>query len=207
MQRQMKKFYKSNAGVTLVELIVCILIMGMVTGVVTFFISASRTSYYSVHNEVSMQTEADMAITYINDIALEATEYYDTAQYISGSGKTYRTLCMRAVDNYTEYFYFIVHEIETNTLRFSKIESSNTSVIWKPGTTSFQLSEINIDATLSAFNIYGNIRKLLAMYVSEFNPGIPTATSEAGLLKLSIKLTYGSSNYVANKNIRSRNIA
>ena len=66
---------KSNEGLSLVELVVTSLIMGMVSLIIVLFVSASRNSYTIVNNEVTMQTEADMAVTYISNYAEQAMDY------------------------------------------------------------------------------------------------------------------------------------
>ena len=46
---------KSNEGLSLVELVVTSLIMGMVSLIIVLFVSASRNSYTIVNNEVTKQ--------------------------------------------------------------------------------------------------------------------------------------------------------
>ena len=82
MKRILNKRRADNKGLTLIELIVTTLIMSMVVGIVVIFVASSRNSYLLIHNEAMMQNEAEIAMSYISDIAEKATAgrvtgYYD----------------------------------------------------------------------------------------------------------------------------------
>ena len=77
------KISKDDRGFSLIELIVCILMLGMVTGIIVIFVASSTNSYNLIYDEVNMQTEADVAMTYINELAVEAKDYTVTALFIN----------------------------------------------------------------------------------------------------------------------------
>lgn len=199
----------NNKGITLIELIVTTLIMSMVVGIVVIFVASSRNSYIVVHNEAIMQTEAEIAMTYITDIAEEASAYRVTGNYSISDGagsKTYNALVMKAIDS-VPYYYFIVHDVNACELKFCRIECSDEDKLkWTAGTDKDSINNIDVLATLEANNIYeaDNKRCFLADYVTAFNPVIPE--NNKGLLQVSLEFEYGDSSYSAGKNITSRNI-
>ena len=200
---------KSNKGVTLIELIVTILIMSIVIGCVGLFISASRNSYFRINNETALQNEADVAMTFLTDIAEEASAYRISEEYLAVSGgaaRQFEVLCMQVYDS-EPFFCFIVHDVEGKELRFLKISCNDTEkLLWTEGTSGGNINNIDIKGTLSAngINNPGNKRCFLASYVTEFKTAV--ASENKGLLQVSIELQYGGSTYSANKNILSRNI-
>lgn len=201
---------KDNKGFTLVELIVCILMLSMITGMIVIFVVSSNNSYNLIYDEVNMQTEADIAMTYINEIAVEAKDYVATAPYTI-SGVTYKALCMEASDPESvadAYCYYIIwHQDNDNKLRFCKLLKSDANLKALSGHSSIDsVKDIDIDATLTAAGAYGNIENFLAQYVTEFN-AVPPTDKTFPVLQVNIKLEYGGSSFVSTKNIASRNIA
>ncbi len=209
MKKKINCFRQSNNGVTLIELIVTILIMTIVTGCITLFISSSRNSYFRISNETALQTEADVAMTFLTDMAEEASAFRISQEHIAGAGGTLRqfnVLCMQIYDS-EPFFCFIIHDEEVNELRFLKVKQNDTGkLLWTEGTSGVNINNIDIKGTLSANGIDNpdNKRCFLASYVTGFNPVVPA--EKKGLLQVSIELKYGGSTYSANKNISSRNI-
>lgn len=199
----------NNKGLTLIELIVTTLIMSMVVGIVVIFVASSRNSYIVVHNEAVMQTEAEVAMTYITDIVEEATAYRVTGYYEETVGadlKSYNVLVMKATDS-VPYYYFIVHDVSTGYLKFCRTKCSDEERLkWVSESEKDNINNIDVSATLEACHIYddANKRSFLANYVTNFNPVIPDGNK--GLLKLYIEFEYGDSSYSIEKNITSRNI-
>ncbi len=68
----MKKFIKSNKGVSLVELIIGIAILAVIGFAVATFMKSGTMSYSSTSKEVNLQYEAQLVTNQINDILTEA---------------------------------------------------------------------------------------------------------------------------------------
>lgn len=62
----------NNKGFSLVELIVCILMMGLISGMLVVFITMSRNDYRIVSDDTMLQDEASFAMNYISELSLEA---------------------------------------------------------------------------------------------------------------------------------------
>ena len=202
---------KSNEGLSLVELVVTSLIMGMVSLIIVVFVSASRNSYTIVNNEVTMQTEADMAVTYISNYAEQAMDYRFVSDYKHGS-EDCGALAIKspefdsASNTYVDYVNIILFEKDTGILRFCKFREDSADLKWYESAAGHVLTNLNIDGTLSDSNIYGNKRKLLAQYISGFNIIDNDDFRENELIRLCLDLKYGGSVYSTNKNIYSRNM-
>lgn len=202
---------KSNEGLSLVELVVTSLIMGMVSLIIVLFVSASRNSYTIVNNEVTMQTEADMAVTYISNYAEQAMDYRFVSDYKHGN-EDCGALAIKspefdsASNTYVDYVNIILFEKDTGILRFCKFRDDSADLKWYESAAGHVLTNLNIDGTLSDSNIYGNKRKLLAQYISGFNIIDNDDFRENELIRLCLDLKYGGSVYSTNKNIYSRNM-
>ena len=206
----LKRIKKDDRGFTLVELIVCILMMSMITGMVVIFVVSSTKSYNLICDEVSMQTEADVAMTFINEIAVEAKDYAATGSY-DYSGITCNAICLEAPDpdSLTDaYCYYIIwHQNNDNVMRFCKILKSDTDIQMVSGRSEIEsVDDIDIHQTLLKKSAYGNVQNFLAQYVTEFK-AVPPTDNTFPVLQVSIKLEFGSSSFVSTKNIASRNIA
>ena len=209
MKRILNKRRADNKGLTLIELIVTTLIMSMVVGIVVIFVASSRNSYLLIHNEAMMQNEAEIAMSYISDIAEKATAgrvtgYYDVT--VGADSKSYNALVMQAKDP-VPYYYFIVHDATDGNLKFCKIKCSDTVTLkWIAGADKDNINNIDVTATLEAGHIYESDykRTFLADYVTNFNPVI--SERNKALLQISIDFRYGDSSYSAAKNVISRNI-
>ncbi|MDE6636156.1 MAG: prepilin-type N-terminal cleavage/methylation domain-containing protein [Lachnospiraceae bacterium] len=209
MKNKIRYMRQSNKGVTLIELIVTVLIMSIIVGVIGLFISSSRNSYVRISNETAMQAEADIAMTFLTDIAEEASAFrIETENMLSSDGGTreYDVLCIQVSDP-TPYYCFIVHDVVGEELRFCKVSHDDSAnLLWVEGTSEDNINNIDIKATLEANNINNpsNKRCFLAKYITGFDTVVPPEKS--GLLRVSIELKYGGNTYTANKNISSRNI-
>ncbi|MCI8308102.1 MAG: type II secretion system protein [Lachnospiraceae bacterium] len=209
MKKNVLQLRQSNKGVTLIELIVTILIMSIMAGCLGLFISASRNSSFRISNETALQTESDIAMTFLTDIAEEASAYRIAEEHMTdaeGVERQYNVLCMQVYDS-AKYFCFIVHDVTGEELRFLKVKGSDSEKLkWTAGTSGDNINNIDIKDTLTVNNINNpaNKRCFLASYVTGFKTVIPSG--KGGLLQVSIKLEYGGNTYSANKNISSRNI-
>ena len=210
----------NNQGYSLVELIVTILVSSMVMTMVMIFISISTKSYDRINKDTVLQTEAQMATSYIGDIAIEAKKCEITS-FLDG-GYQYQVLSIKAPDaEYVsgtkyDYYYIILYEIDKKTLRFCKVKDdailkadgtyelpSDSELVFTAGT-----NDIDYKTMLGAGhkNVIGNKRALLAQYVSNMNVTIPDITTGERLVQLQLTFTYRDSVYTTTKNIASRNL-
>lgn len=210
----------NNQGFSLVELIVTILISSMVMTMVMIFVSVTRNSYDRVNKDTVLQTEAQMATSYIGDIAIEAKKCEFTS--FSDGGLNYQVLSIKAPDaEYVsgtkyDYYYIILFENDTKTLRFCKVKDdailqadgtyelpSDSELVFAAGT-----NDIDYKTMLGSGhkNVIGNKRALLAQYVTGMNVTIPDTTSGEKLVRIQLTFTYGDSVYTTTKNIASRNL-
>lgn len=202
-----RRLKKDNHGFSLIELIVCILMLSMVMGIIGLFVGTSTKSYNLVYEEANMQTEADIAMTYINDIAVEAKDYKAVSSYMHGSINC-SALCMEAPDTDnpadTYSYYIIWHQDDDNKLRFCKLAKSALKSVKADGSI-VSAADIDIDATLTQAGVYGNPENFLAQYVTGFSAVAPEDTAFP-VLQVTVRLKYGDSNFVSTKSIASRNI-
>lgn len=208
-----KRLEKSNKGFTLIELIVTILIMSIMAGAVTLFFNAARNSYGAVHEEVTMQTEADIAMNFIDDIAQGAVSYrYDENIAISDGAEIHEfTILTIEIYEPDPYYYFFVHAKDFKEMRFYKVKSGETNpakLAWVEGATTGLISNIDINKTLKNNGIFNkaNQRCFVAGYVTNFTANIPDDVNKKGLLCIKIDLEYGNSTFSSSKNIASRNV-
>ena len=181
--------------------------LSMVMGIIGLFVGTSTKSYNLVYEEANMQTEADIAMTYINDIAVEAKDYKAVSSYMHGSINC-SALCMEAPDTDnpadTYSYYIIWHQDDDNKLRFCKLAKSALKSVKADGSIA-SAADIDIDATLTQAGVYGNPENFLAQYVTGFSAVAPRDTAFP-VLQVTVRLKYGDSNFVSTKSIASRNI-
>lgn len=211
---------QSNKGLSLIELIVSMLILGMVTGIVVILVISSSNSYNIVYNEVNMQTEADVALNYIDEIAVEA-KGYATSNFTNALGKQIASLCILApgeAGDSDDYYYIVWHEANKNPddndnkLRFCKFKKDLTPgetdpITWyAPSTRDDGIDAIDINSTLYNNGFYGKTDNFLAKYVTDFKAVVPTDPHVFPMLQIKIGLKFADSKYSATKNIASRNL-
>jgi len=208
----MKLLKESNKGVTLVELIVTVLIMGIMAGTIFLFVNASRNSYGNVYEEVTMQTEADIAVHFLDNVAQGALSYNYTDDFtvtVDGSPVTFDVLCIETLVP-DPYYYFFIHAVEYEEIRFCKVrcDAPNTQLAWISGTDPGNIKNIDIKETLDLNHIYdkSNKRCFVSRYVTDFKAVIPDDVNKKGLLRINLELKYGKSKYSTSKNISSRNV-
>ena len=126
-----------NAGFSLVEMIVSILIVAIMMFGVTAFISTSRVAYMKVTTSSKLQEEADAAVKFVNELLMEAQDYaWNTGSRSETiSGIDYDVLCIKTLDNdpgasatrtqkLVMYYYFILVDKADGTIRYCKKEAS-----------------------------------------------------------------------------------
>ena len=199
----MKEIKKDNKGFTLIELIVCILILGIVSGIIVMFVISSTNSYNLVQSEAIMQTEADVALGYINEAAVSATSYKNTETYVNESGKTINAVCIGVPGGY----HFLWFEKEEGKLRFIFLPVSDSHLV--PTALNGVIKkadDIDIKETLRNKSAYGKTEHFLCQYVTDFSVTLPEVISGDRILKVNIKLQYADKGFETTKLIASRNL-
>jgi hypothetical protein len=172
------------------ELIVTILMTAIVAAIVSMFISVSRTSYDEVKKEAVLQEEAQMAGSYIGDIAIEASECTFT-DYGGNKVLTIKAPDPEYVSGTLDHYYFIIlWEASTKTLRFCTVKDTG--------------APLNYSVVLPT--IIGEPRALLAKYVEKMEVVTPDAATGTKLTKITLTLKYRDREYVLTKNITGRNL-
>ncbi|MBP1755507.1 MAG: hypothetical protein H6Q59_1905 [Firmicutes bacterium] len=210
----------NNKGYTLIELVVTILITSMVAAIIVVFISASRASYDEVKKEAVLQEEAQMAGSYIGDIAIEASECTFTP--FVKDGKNYKVLTIKAPDpeyvsgTLDNYYFIILWEQSTQTLRFCRVkddavpQSDGSYLVPSGSPLEFIAGTGTLDyATMlssGGLDIIGNPRALLARYVTDMEVVVPNTSTGTKLTKINLKLKYRDREYILSKNITGRNL-
>lgn len=190
MQGQ-KKCKLNNKGVTLIELVVVILMMGLISMMLVVFVSTSRVSYQSVSTEIQLQDEASFAMSYIEEIAVEAKYCSPEVKTVNfEDGSSMDVFYILAPDTETvitsekNYYYFIALERETGTLRFIRLPEPQKGEE-DPAVICDLKGDVNIKETLEGRRLYGNSRKLLAKNVKVFRG--EDGTIEKGGLDVNVK--------------------
>ncbi|MDF2943236.1 MAG: hypothetical protein K0S01_2094 [Herbinix sp.] len=214
----------NNKGYTLVELIVTILITGMIVTMIMVFISVSRNSFDAVKKEAVLQQEAQMAGSYIGDIAIEASECSKGSfTIISDIGvNNYKVLNIKAPDpDYVsgtryDYYFIILWEESTQILRFCKVKDDavlqpdgtytipdGSSLVFEAGT-----DTLDYEAMLSSdgLDIIGNPKALLAKYVTDIDVILPDLATNKRLTQITFHLRYRDKEYILTKNVAGRNL-
>ena len=112
---------KNNKGFTLVELIICIVIFGIIVAAVFGFMISGSKSYETVNGRVNLQMDSQLTMNFINEYLIDC----DTAVYSDGSNM----LCLINEAPAGEYIAYVFQFIDAdNTLYFSKSKSQSNSV-------------------------------------------------------------------------------
>lgn len=211
---KLKDFAKENKGFSLVELVVTILMMGLVSLMLVTFISSSRRNYTNLSTEVQLQNEANFAMSYIGDVAVEAEEF--TAMESFNDGRTtLDAFCIKAPDSAAkivsakDYYYFIARErvtdpttgTEEGTLRFIKLDGSQVSMKTVKDADDNDVVTIDVEKTLREHKVSGEGRHLLAKHSKDMNVEI-----DGSLIKITINFELLGEEYCAYKVVSGRNI-
>lgn len=198
----------NNAGFSLVELIVSVLITGFITGMIVAFISISRRTYENINTEAVLQTEASMATNYINELLLEAQDCGSgTFTYTNGSGEscTAKVIWIKAPNNSVDdrtnaCDYFIIQESDTGRARFCRrnaVDDTKT-VIGDPTELAGRLNAV-----------IGDKYALLAEHVTDMTitPNVTGETLSSGtLVELKLTLDYSGKTYNTTLYVAARNL-
>lgn len=200
-----ERIKNDNQGLSLIELVVSILMLGMITAMICVFVSFGTRSYSKISAETVLQQEAQMATSYIADIAVEAKSVlWESFVYDS---KSYYVLTIQAPDTLPiteggyykdgDYYYFILYEVDSKILRFGRVKDTN--LIYLSGT-----SDIDYIQTVGA--LINNKYALLSRYVNKFIVDFSGEANLNKLLQLQFEFSYMNKDYKATKNIICRNM-
>ena len=104
---------KNDKGFTLIELIICIVIFGIIVAAVFGFMISGSKSYETVNGRINLQMDSQLTLNFINEYLIDC----DTAVYSDGSNM----LCIIDKASGGGYNAYVFRYIDTDTtLYFSK---------------------------------------------------------------------------------------
>lgn len=191
----------NNAGFSLVELIVAVLIMGVVALLISTFLLTSRTAYEKVDTAAEIQTEAEAATTFIRNIAVEALAA-GSGRIMDNVGNSCEVIWFLSSDDKNpsgtrlNYYYFVVHDRAADALRYCKKLAGDETGAVAPAGGEFTNDELQ--AILGGTSVIGNPYCLLAEHImndpSKGELVLNTITGEHGtLIEVAIKFEYAQS--------------
>ncbi len=164
------KLNNDNRGLSLVELIVTVLLMGVISGMIVMFISSSRANYEIISTESTLQGEAQAATGFIYDILLEAEDVYFygkdvpiDAERVGGSAGegTVKVLSAKNGDTYS----VVLYEIDEGKLRYTSMSAIEAEV-----TTGGAIDALKARVTANPNDkLLGDKYSLLAEHVTGLN--------------------------------------
>lgn len=197
----------NNAGFSLVELIVSILITGFITGMIVAFISISRRTYENINTEAVLQTEASMAANYINELLLEAQACDQGTFTYTKDGVSHdaKVIWIKAPDNSgadrsNACDYFVVLEKDTGIVRFLRRNAV--------ASTAENMSNATALAGICS-DVMSNRYSLLAEHVTnmEITPNVNAGVYGTGtLVELKLTLNYSGKTYNTTLYVAARNL-
>lgn len=197
--------YLGNEGYSLVELIVSILMMSLITLMIVMFVTISTRNYQNIGSESTLQSEAQFASTYINDIAIEAEAVFQDS-FTDEAGKDCTYVSFLAPDSEAaagavpeKYYYVIVCEKESKILRFGRIKMADVT---PEADGSIDFASL-MGAGDGKMNVLGNPYKLLARYVErmEIRPVV-----SGGMVQIALEFGLNGKSYTTTKNVACRNM-
>ncbi len=214
MGRPVKKL--NNAGISLMEIVVSLLMVGFISTMLVMFVSISQNSYRMVKTESTLQDEAAFAMGYIGKVAIEACEVgcteedeepagYDGAFYFKAIDTMQQELANRSDDLFYHIFW-----LDEDVLYYIKVAEDggiylNDSDNWL--NTVGGRTVLNFGNTLSALKSKGYIgteakdaRHVLAKCVKGFS-----VKNEASLIVVTLDLELMGEQYKAEKVVTARN--
>lgn len=183
----------NNAGFSLVELIVTVLLMSMVMGIVVIFISTSRNYYQVVDAEAVLQAEAQAASGYLYELLLESTDVKETGDFAAAqAGGTAEDGTVRALSIKSSAGYsYIVWEKDNGILRYCNYAGTDCGS-----------HEDVIRNNINTADAIGNRYKLLAEHVTDL---VLAKDMGKNLYKVTLKLNYGGREYITTLAVAARN--
>lgn len=189
----------NNKGLTLVELVVTLAIVGLVSvSIISFMVTASN-QYRSSNSEINLQFESQVVINQIQDLIIDATQGLSYAVSESG-GTEIKTVNDR---NST------VKDLNKEIKRLYIYNKDSVHIItWKKATSELYYSTATVavstvDSTKKTIQAESE-QVLMAKYVSEFSPDLTRISSKRSL-KIDLKFETGSKKYDTYHNVSLRN--
>ncbi len=208
------KLNKDNRGLSLVELIVTVLLMGVISGMIVMFISSSRANYELISTETTLQGEAQAATGFIYDILLESekVEFYGADGLLQASevgtpadAGTIKVLSTKNGDTY----YVVLYEAANSKLRYtsipaSEVDNASSSAI---SALSLRANRAEGDPLGAPVNLYGDKYALLAEHVTGFEYKDITASNAAiSFSNVGLKFEYAGREYTTTIDVKGRNV-
>ena len=217
----MKKISNNNAGFSLIEMVVAVLIASLLMLGVAAFVSTSRYTYSKVSTEARLQEEATAATNFLNELLIESKQCGSGTVNDSASGKTLDYIWIKAlqddpsaVDAKKIYTYFIVFEKpdtasgETSgVLRFKKVLENDSGKLNVTINASTGKEVMTISNATSYFSdVVGNKYAFICRCVTEMT--LNSVKSTNGYLhKVNLSFKYNGKDFSATVNNLSRNKA
>nr|MCR5342346.1 hypothetical protein [Butyrivibrio sp.] len=199
----------NNKGLSLVELVVVILMMGLISTMLVVFVSTSRMSYQQVSTEVQLQDEATFAMSYIEEIAVEAKECTAVEAVNDGTGDML-AFCIKAPDSEhqivsaKDYYYIVALEPDTGIMRFVTVAEDDPWFAQDATGKTISIGDTLKKLKDDGKGIYGNQRKLLAKNVKPDGLSV-SADPNSSLITVDIVFALLDKEYNAHKVILGRN--
>lgn len=214
----MKKIKKNNAGFSLIEMVVAVLIASLLMLGVAAFVSTSRITYSKVTTDARLQEEATAATNYINELLIES-KLCGSGTVTDTGGKVLNYIWIRAqqtekvggVETKNLYTYFIVFEKPgtgetTGALRFKKVlgdDGGKLHFVLNSSTGNYDLTITN--ATSYFHEIVGNKYHFICRCVKDIS--LNTVDGSNGkLYKVNLQFNYNGKDFSATVNNLSRNV-
>jgi len=213
----MKRLKKNNAGFSLIEMVVAVLVASLLMLGVAAFVSTSRYTYSKVSTDARLQEEATAATNFLNELLIES-KLCGSGSVITTAGKNLEYIWVRAnqseivggVTSKNLYTYFIIFEKPaagetTGVLRFKKAPASDANLSF-PLNAATGRYEVSITNETSYFNdVVGNKYHFLCRCVKDMT--LSTVESNNGrLYKVNLTFNYNGQDFSATVNNLSRNI-
>ncbi len=185
----MKKL--DNRGFTLVELLICIIIFGVVLVAVFGFMMASAKSFNTVNDRLDLQLQAQLTSNQLSEYLVDCTGGICT----SADGKAVYIL-NREPSGGADYTVHIFKQVE------NRINYGRQAATYNAATQKYTFTDL-ADSELSAFLQADGVQLLLkdAQGNTVTQPGSPVASVE-----LSLRFEKRSAKYSVTKNIALRNL-
>ncbi len=201
----------NNAGISLIEIVVALMMVGMISAMLVLFITISRNSYKEVASEATLKEEAGYSVGFIEEIALEAYECAVLKGTQNGTEYT-RAFSILAPDitmsdlSAPKSYYLFLLDRNTSAIRFYSLPEDDTVYLTKTAE-----GGIDLETTLTKLGTrLDEKNRLLAQYVNSMDVkvyGRGTGNyKNASLIELAIDFEYMDKTYTATRKVTARNM-
>ena len=218
----MKK--NNNAGFSLVEMVVSVLIASLLMLGVAAFVSTSRITYSKVTTEAKLQEESNAATNFLNELLRESKKCGISGEITdAGTHKKFKYIWIKALENdpgnpatnptpsplpsiRDESYYFIIFEMpgtgeQTGVLRYKKVPATDSNInIADDGT-------LTVASPTTYFSdVIGNNHKYICGCVTSMTLQKESSIN-GSLYKVQLEFLYNGQTFSATVNNMSRNLA